>query len=414
MKYFTSETVRTIHAYLEKRMPRYLEILRDMVGTNSFTQNPDGVNRVGDYTAAVFSDLGFSAERIQSAIPTYGRHLVLTRPGRREGTIGCVSHLDTVFSPEEEERNGFKWRVDGDRIYGPGTEDVKGGTVVMLMTLEALSHAAPEIFDDSAWTLLFDASEEMESDDFGALCRLRLGEQAQGCLVFEGGVVRGQNFYMVTSRKGRAEVRITATGRGAHSGVAHRKGASAIRQIADVIRKVEGFTDYSRDLTVNVGRVAGGSQINRVPHHAEAFAEVRAFSPGALEKAIDEILKLDGFSSVESADGKFSATTAVELVRRVPAWPENPGSKRLFDFWNSAGRLIGARVFLENRGGLSDGNFTWDKVPTIDGLGPSGGNPHCSEQSPDGSKEQEYALASSFVPKALLNAMAVIRMAGSL
>jgi glutamate carboxypeptidase len=43
-------------------------------------------------------------------------------------------------------------------------------------------------------------------------------------------------------------------------------------------------------------------------------------------------------------------------------------------------------------------------------LGPTGDNAHCSEQSPDGSKEQEYTLISSFVPKAMLNITAIIKL----
>jgi glutamate carboxypeptidase len=59
---------------------------------------------------------------------------------------------------------------------------------------------------------------------------------------------------------------------------------------------------------------------------------------------------------------------------------------------------------------LSDGNHFWRQLPTLDGLGPAGGNAHCSEQSLDGSKEQEYCLVSSFVPKTLLNIAAVLRL----
>jgi len=410
MGYYNRETADKIRHFLEQGMPRYMDILCDMVGINSYTLNPAGINHLADYTAGIFQSLGFDDQRVPSTDCSYGNHLVLGRHGKTPITIGCVSHLDTVFSPEEEERNNFHWRIEADRIYGPGTEDIKGGTVVMLMTLEALRHAAPELFDAVSWTLLLDASEETDSVDFGELCKQRLGMSALGCLIFEAGIIRGADYYVVTSRKGRAEIRIATEGKGAHSGVSHKKGASAILQMADVIRKIESITDYSQDLTVNVGRIAGGSQINRVPHFAEALAEMRAFSPSIFEDALSKILALDGYSSVASAAGGFSCRTSVELVRRVPAWPDNPGSRRLHSFWESAGALLGLSVHLEKRGGLSDGNYFWEYMPTIDGLGPSGGNPHCSEHADDGSKEQEFALRSSFVPKSVLNAMAIIKM----
>ena len=70
----------------------------------------------------------------------------------------------------------------------------------------------------------------------------------------------------------------------------------------------------------------------------------------------------------------------------------------------------GVQVTAEERGGLSDGNYLWHKLPVIDGMGPTGANAHCSEQSADGSKEQEYCVPSSFVPKTLLNVMAVLKL----
>lgn len=408
MGYYSKDTAVIIEDFLKAGMARYLDILRDMVGINSYTLNPAGVERLADFTAGAFSGLGFSDERVPSAIPEYGKHLVLSRAGASGRRIGLISHLDTVFSPEEEERNDFRWRVEGDRVYGPGTEDIKGGTVIALMTLDALRHAAPALFEGISWTVLLDASEETVSDDFGALCVERLGPEPLAGLIFEAGQVRGNDFCVVASRKGRAEIRVAVEGRGAHSGVAHNRGASAIRQIAEVVQRMEAITDYGRDLTVNVGRIAGGSQINRVPHFAEAFAEMRAFDPRVLDEAVAKVLALDGLSTVKSADGAFSCRSSVELVRRVPAWPENDGSRRVFSLWQAAGALLGCSVHLEKRGGLSDGNYFWDKIPAIDGLGPSGGNPHCSERSADGSKDQEFAVISSFVPRAVLNAMAII------
>ena len=67
-------------------------------------------------------------------------------------------------------------------------------------------------------------------------------------------------------------------------------------------------------------------------------------------------------------------------------------------------------VSSEERGGLSDGNLIWDAVPTLDGLGPWGDNDHCSERSPDGSKLPEYVEMNRFVPKALLNVTAILKM----
>lgn len=163
-----------LQAHFETNLPNYLDMLHQMVDINSFTAYAAGVNELGKLTAELFAKLGFEAEFVQSAIAHYGKHLVLTRNGRTNQTIGLVSHLDTVFPAEEEARNNFHWREDGDRIYGPGTVDIKGGTVLIYMMLEALQQHAPQQFEAVNWVILVDASEEAEAEDFGQLCIERL------------------------------------------------------------------------------------------------------------------------------------------------------------------------------------------------------------------------------------------------
>ena len=88
-----------LETYLQDNLPRYLELLREWVETNSFTANAAGVNAVGDLTATAFTELGLSAERVPAENPDYGAHLVLTREGNSGHKIGMISHLDTVFPP---------------------------------------------------------------------------------------------------------------------------------------------------------------------------------------------------------------------------------------------------------------------------------------------------------------------------
>ena len=83
---------------------------------------------------------------------------------------------------------------------------------------------------------------------------------------------------------------------------------------------------------------------------------------------------------------------------------------RLFEGWKESGDELGIGVACEERGGLSDGNFIWHVVPTLDGLGPWGDNDHCSERSADGSKLAEYVELTSFVPKAMVNVAAIVKL----
>lgn len=399
--------------FLEQQKPAALELLRRMVGINSYTANREGVNRLGRFTAEAFAPLGFDAEFVPSINPAYGDHLVLTRRGRSARSLSLVSHLDTVFPPEEEARNGFHWRPEGDRIYGPGTHDIKGGTVMMWLVLEATRARAPEAFDDVTWKLFLNSSEETLSRDFGDVCRSRFDAGTLAALVFEAEGRLGREHLVVAARKGRATWRITVSGRGAHAGAKHPQGANAILQLGRTLERVGALTDYASDLTFNVATVTGGTVLNRVPHEAIAEGEFRAFKPEVCRRARESLLALAGPGEVRSPVDRFSCTVQVDILSESRPWPRNRHTDRLAGVWQEAGREIGMEVNLEERGGLSDGNLFWDAVPTLDGLGPWGDNDHCSERSADGSKLPEYIDVPSIVPKAALNTVAILKLIGA-
>lgn len=408
-------------AYLEEQLPDFLDLLQEMVSINSFTANPQGVNQLGDLTADAFDRLGFRSEFIQAADFIYGKHLIMARPGQSLNqkpapVIGLISHLDTVYPEAEERDNDFHWRVSGKRIYGPGVYDIKGGTIMILMMLATLKAEAPEFFDTVSWIVLLNAAEESLVPDFGWVCQDRLNGNVLAALVFEGGDIEGAQtdaYRFVVARKGMARYHIAVEGKAAHAGTSHEHGASAILQLADVIQRVAEFTDYQQAITFNVGTIAGGTVINRVPHQASAFVEMRAFSPTVFTTGIDKMAALNEFSSVQSANGGFPCRVHVDMLGRWEPWAPNDGSNELLQLWRESGQMLGLSIEPQERGGLSDGNWTWQQVPTIDGLGPAGGNAHCSQREEDGSKDQEYILPDSYVPKALLNLSSVIALVDS-
>jgi glutamate carboxypeptidase len=391
-------------------MPEALGMLQRMVGINSFTGNPEGVNRLGRLTAEFFAPLGFQAEFLPSTNPVWGHHLVLSRTGSGPASVAMISHLDTVFPPEEEERNQFRWLVDGDRIYGPGTQDIKGGTVMMWLVLSALKAHAPTEFENTSWRLFLNSSEEQFSPDFGTICRQRMDSQTLAALVFEAEGRRNNIPLLVVARKGRGTWRATVTGRGAHAGGKHAHGANAVVQLGHTIQRIAALTDYSRDLTVNPATINGGTVLNRVPHEAIAEGEFRAFTPEAYAAGKNALLALDGPGDVRSPADGHPCSVKIEILSESRPWPRNPATDRLFATWLEAARELNLPLERQERGGLSDGNLIWDAVPTIDGLGPWGDNDHCSERSADGSKVPEYVEISSFVPKAHLNTYAILKL----
>jgi glutamate carboxypeptidase len=394
---------------LNALMPEAMEWFRRMVEINSFTTNREGVNQIGALTAECFASMGFTAEFVESENRQHGRHLFLSRGDTSLKPVVLVSHLDTVFPAEEEKKNEFHWRVvpEEGRIYGPGTVDIKGGTVLVWLQLQALKRVLPELFENTRWMIAINASEEAIGAEFGQRTAERAPRGARAVLVFEGGPREGHVFHVVTSRKGRALYRLHGQGRAAHAGSAHAEGANAIVALAEAVQAAAQVTDYGRGLTVNVGVIAGGSVVNRVPQEAFADMEMRAFEPLVLEDGCRRIEALEAFCV--SAGG---ATIRVESTGTSPAWPASSETKELAQHWEVAARTLGVSVKQVARGGLSDANYLCTLGPTLDGLGPSGANAHCSERSTDGRKVPEYVEPSSFVPKAMLNIFALKSLLG--
>jgi len=388
------------------------EFLRKMVEINSFTTNVEGVNRMGEAVASQFKALGFVSDFVAHASPEYGRHLVLSRPAMADApTVALIAHLDTVFPAEEEARNNFRWREEGDRVYGPGTNDIKGGIALIFLTLVTLRDERPELFHATNWVILCNACEEVDSQDFGRLCQARLPVNTRACLIFEADGGEGDDCSLVTERNGRATFQVDVHGRGAHAGGQHMRGANAIVQIGRIVENLERLTNYETGPTVNVGRIQGGTVINRVPEMASAELEMRAFSCLVFKAAKKHILSWTGAGDVHSRDeDAIPCQIHVTQLDETPPWPHNPGSEELFAFWQSAGRDLKIDTGSERRGGLSDGNVLWNIFPTLDGLGPRGNHSHCSENDPSLGKEQEFADLTSFMPKAALNVRALSAM----
>lgn len=387
---------QTLQSLAEQRLPAMLEWLRAMVEVNSLTTNAAGVNEVGRITAKGFAALGFTPEWVEPEDPRHGRHLFLRRGPADQPPIVLVTHLDTVYSAEEEAANNFRWHEEGGRIYGPGTVDIKGGTALIRLMLEVMQAAMPGMLEQHAWMIAANSAEEVISADFSRRLHERCPSGARAVLVFEGGPRDASGWQLVTARKGRLEYRIECQGRGAHAGSAHGQGINAVVELARLLQGIQALTDISRDLTVNVASMHGGSVLNRVPHEACAELEMRAFEPLALADAAADVEQLQGLTA-------GGAIVCVKRLGSTPPWPASAGAAGLVSHWEKAAASMGLAVVPRSRGGLSDANYLHDLGPTVDGLGPSGGNAHCSERSADGSKIPEYVEVDSFVPKAVMN-----------
>ncbi len=392
----------SLTAAAENHLAEALRLLRVLVEINSFTANAAGVNLVAEKTAEMFAELGFEAEFSPCATEGTGNHVFLRRQGSGGDPVVLVTHSDTVFPAEEEMKSDFRWdeRPAEGRIYGPGVIDNKGGTLLIWMILRLLKQKRPEVFERTHWLIASNAAEEITGADFAEQTATRCGGKAKAILVFEGGPVDERGWHLVTSRKGRSTWKLSVEGRAAHAGSQHGSGINAIDALALALPAIAAWTNAAEERTVNIGHIAGGTVVNRVPHEAMAEWECRAVTPAALAAA-------DAFFANLSGQAANGATLKAERTGHTSPWPGGEEVATLFKHWQAAAAQIGLNAISVPRGGLSDANHLWHLGPTLDGLGPWGANAHCSERSADGSKLPEYLETASLVPKAVMNVLAL-------
>src|SRR3954470_18063940 len=224
-----------------------LDGIRQWVEIETPTEAPEQVNRLAALVADGYRDLPATVERVAGR-DGCGDHLVARSSwGQDAPGILVLSHLDTVHPMGFIERLPF--RIDGDRAFGPGIYDMKGGAYLAYRAFrEICAQGAPTPL---GITQLFVSDEEIGSPTSRALIEAE-GRRAKYVLVTEPARDGGK---IVTGRKGVARFEVFIKGVPSHAGSRSEDGRSAIRELGNVIQTLEAMNDPRHGITVNVGVV---------------------------------------------------------------------------------------------------------------------------------------------------------------
>lgn len=352
--------------------------IRAWVEHETPTDAPEQVSGLMEKVAAEAQGFGARAERIPGR-DGFGDHLIVRSPwgDPKERGILVMSHLDTVHPMGSLARMPF--RIEGGAAFGPGIYDMKGGAYLAFAALRALIEEGRNVA--LPVTHLFTSDEEVGSPTSQALIR-ELASQAKYVLVTEPAREGGK---IVTARKGAARFEVHVKGRPAHSGSRHQDGRSAVEELARQILVLHGFTDYARGVTVNVGKISGGTRANVVAEEAHALVDMRVPNPAIAEEMVAKVM---GLTPV----GPDVTITVTGGLNRPP-YEKLPGIAALFEHAKGLAAEIGFDLQDLKTGGGSDGNFTADLAPTLDGLGVDGKGGHT---------DYEQLYVASLVPRARL------------
>jgi glutamate carboxypeptidase len=361
-----TESARRIR-HFEERKPQITETIRQLVEAESPSDNKGAVDRLGSLLAGRFEALGGHAKFHRT--PNFGDHLQADFTGKSSGKpVLLLGHLDTVYPMGTLAT--MPCRVSGQKLFGPGSFDMKSGIAIMLHAIEALRTWHGDELPRPV-TVLLVSDEEIGSESSRHITE-SLAKKAHAVLVLEPSY--GPKGAVKTARKGVGEYILKVTGKAAHSGLDFEKGESAIVELARQIIQVSKLTDLKRGITLNAGTVQGGTRSNVIPAEASAVLDVRV-ARTADASTIDRRLRS---LTLFNRKCKLQITGGVNR----PPMERTPKVAALYTKAREIAKQLGWKLEEAAVGGGSDGNFTAGLgIPTLDGLGGVGDGAHASHES---------------------------------
>jgi glutamate carboxypeptidase len=246
---------------------------------------------------------------------------------------------------------------------------MKGGIVVILGAIWVLDRLG--LLSEVPLALAFNGDEEIGSPHSGPA----LGKLARDCrlgLIFECGGLAGE---VVTSRRGVSRFLLKIRGESGHSGSLERDQENAIVELSRQILKLAGLNAPETGLTVNVGRVQGGTAANIIPGEAEAEFEFRFWQPEKAEEIDNSVQTL--------IPARIGETLTAQIIKRHsrPAMIRTPATAALYHAASLSADRIRMSLPEEARGGASDANLLAAAgLASLDGLGPIGEMDHSKNE----------------------------------
>jgi glutamate carboxypeptidase len=220
-------------------------------------------------------------------------------------------------------------------------------------------------------SLLLVSDEEVGSKSSRAITE-ELARNAAAVLVLEPAY--GLHGAVKTARKGVADYTIKVTGKAAHSGLDFEQGQSAVLELAKQIVEIAKLVDLKRGITLNVGKISGGTRVNVVPAEATALLDLRVATVRDGVRVQRKLLGLKPFNR------KCKVAVSGEFNR--PPMERTPGVASLYARAREIAAGLGMNLKEAAVGGGSDGNFTAALgIPTLDGLGGVGEGAHAEHES---------------------------------
>jgi len=385
---------QAVQARVNEQVPQVLASLKDLVSIESGSRDLEGLATLSKLIAQRLQASGMTVQTLPTQAPSFhpqlkgatlGSMVYGTRAGTGKRKVLLIAHMDTVYTKGMGAKQPF--RVDGDKAYGLGISDDKGGVALILHAVQLLDQLG---FKDYAQLgVLINADEEVGSPGSGAFIT-QLGSEYDAVLSFEGGGFTEDYVRLATSSIAIVEMKVT--GKASHAGSSPDRGRNALYELAHQMLKSRDFGDKDKGLRINWTIANGGETRNVIPASASAIADVRSLTNEDLDRMEAQLR--------ESIKDKLIPDTSIELsfYRSRPAFVANGASRALAKQAQGIYGEIGQKLDVRERatGGGTDAAFAGlrPKGGVLESFGMRGFGAH--------SNDDEYILVPSIAPRLYL------------
>ena len=380
-----NELTKKVFDKIDELSDKYLDVLVDACNIESKTEDKAGVDKVGDYFAAVADSLGYSIRKKE--FKKAGNVYSFTyNPSGIKKQISLSGHMDTVHK-----KGIFGYpptRIEGDYVYGPGVNDCKGNIAVLLLVMEALKECG---YAERPVKLILQSDEEVNSYLSDGETIKFMVDEAKGSAAFLNAENIGENRKLTIGRKGIISHKIVITGKKIHAG-ACTLGASALKEAAHKIIEFEKENDNA-SVTFNCGIIQGGEATNIVPDKCELYIEYRFKN---MEQKNEADAKFKRIVNTTFVDG--TTTQWEKISERLPMEPDEK-NKNLVKIINEICKQVDIMPFgiQETAGGADSAYPSLAGIPTVDSIGIEGSSCHTLGEKARISSMAEMAKAIAAV-----------------
>lgn len=366
-----------------------IQFLKDVVNINSGTMNHEGVKKVGDVFGEAFKNIGFQTNWYDMSEVNRSGHLFAETSGNKGKKLLLIGHLDTVF----EENSPFQeFKMVNDSIaHAPGGNDMKGGNVIILYALKALSDNG--LLKDAQIIAAFTGDEEATGKPL-TVSRNHLveaGKRSDIALGFENST--GFNDATI-ARRGSSDWRVDVTGVRAHSSEIFNDqvGAGAIFEMSRILNEFYTKVKGEALLTFNPGIILGGTLMdydqqlskgevfgksNVVAQSTTVYGGLRFISEDQKERARSKMREI--------VNNNLPQTSAkATFIDSYPAMAPTKGNEQLLDLFSTVSKDLGygeVVAYDPLKRGAADVSFVAQYVDCMDGLGTMGDGGHTPEET---------------------------------